>query len=688
MRPSLRSLLVYIFLMTTAIVWGQSSMLRKANSLFNRGEYYAALQLYNQVIVDGVELDNTTKIKTGHCYYNLNNIDKAFEIFSELEGQLSGLDLFTYASTTHKFGFYSGAIDLYKKVRPQLPGRQGHIDELIRACEWAEKNQNVIREFLVNPLDITSYGQSFGIQFFNDGIVYSSASSDKDSKVKDKQGMNFLSLYYSDYKDGEVSGSRVFSRNLLSPYHVGAISFTSDYKIIYFTKVVRVKGGNNILKIYSSSFDGDDWGEEQEISINSNSFDNAHPAVSPDDKYLYFTSNRPGGYGGKDLYVVDRNANGTYGIPRNLGPNINTFGEEQWPFIGKDNVLYFSSDGHIGFGGLDLFRADNKDGEWKNVTNMMFPFNSYKDDFGYVINPNNQKQGFLSSNRTSDGSIDAIFYVLPRETEAVIPEPIVEPEPVIEPEPIVVPEPVVEPEPVAVITPEPEPIVEPEPKVDLTIYPRAFSTIVTSTFNGDVISGADIVINDAFTGGMVIKGVSGDKGKALLDIPDDYKKEGQEFEIIVSKGDGFQAKRLVANILELDELGKAGVALTPIFSDAGLNEIGEMVIPYEGEIITAEGYQVLDRLAAFLINNKHVIIKLNGLTDARGNRLTNLNVSQSMSEKAEEYLLNKGVSDENIIPRGYGERYLRNRCGRGKLCSEEQHLENRRIEVAVWRFIK
>jgi hypothetical protein len=658
MRPSIRSILVSLLLITTVSLWGQSPLLRKANSLFDRGEYFAALQLYNQMIAEDIELDVQTKINTGHCYFNLNNIDKAYEVFSELdtEGHLSGNDLFTYASTVQKFGFYSGAIDLYKKVRPQMVGKQGHIDEMIRACEWAEKNSS-FREYLVNPLDITTYGQSFGIQFFNNGVVYSSASTDEDSKQKDKQGMNFLSLYYSDYKDGVVTGSRVFSKNLLSPYHVGATTFTSDYKTMYFTKVVRVRGGNNILKLFSVVYDGNDWGNEQELSINSNDFDNAQPAVSPDDQFLYFTSNRPGGYGGKDLYVVERRSNRTYGTPRNLGPKINTFGEEQWPFVAKDNKLYFASDGHIGFGGLDLFQAEFKNGEWTNVENMMLPFNSAKDDFGYVINPKNAKQGFISSNRLSDGSIDAIFYVLPREVEVVKPEPVVQPDTT-------------------------------EAKVDLIIFPRAFGTMLTSTFNGEIIDGADVIINDAYTGALITKGTSGSDGKVNIVIPDEFRKEGQEFEIIISKGAGFTEKRMVVNIMELEEIGKGGIALTPIFSDAGLNELSEMVIPYVGTTITADGYKVLDRLAAFLMNNKHVVIKLNGLTDARGNRLTNLQTSQSLAEKAEEYLRTKGIPDENIIPRSYGERYLRNNCGRGKLCTEEQHLENRRIEVAVWRFLK
>jgi pentatricopeptide repeat protein len=204
MRPNIRSILVYLFLISPLLLWGQSPLLRKANSLFDRGEYFAALQLYNQMVTEDIELDTPTKIKTAHCYYNLNNIDKAFEIFTEFEAELTGLDLFTYASVAQKFGFYSGAIDLYRKVRPQMAGKQGHIDEMIKACEWAEQNQSFSSIYLVNPLDITTHGQSFGIQFYNKGIVYSSAADNEDSKAIDKQGMNFLSLYYSDFSEGQV----------------------------------------------------------------------------------------------------------------------------------------------------------------------------------------------------------------------------------------------------------------------------------------------------------------------------------------------------------------------------------------------------------------------------------------------------------------------------------------------------
>ena len=665
---SLRMLLVYSFLMLTFVTWGQKAELKKADALYVRGEYYEALKLYNQVKDLGQTFDLKTQIKVGHCYYNLNNIDTAFEIFYELneQGKLSGYDLFIYALSAHKFGFYSEAIERYQQVRPQLPDKQSQIDEFIRACEWAEDNKTFDPDRVrVNPSTLLTFGQSFGIQYYDKGVVYSSASEDpapKKSKKEqiDKQGMNFLNLYYSDIDGatGEVTGKgHLFSKNLVFDFHVGAISFTPDNKYLYYTKTVRLKkGGESRLKIYIVTFNGRDWVNEQEISINSNTFDNAHPAVSPDGKLLYFVSNRPGGYGGKDLYVVERKPNGEYGSVRNLGPEVNTFGDEMYPYVSKDNILYFASDGHIGFGGLDLFKSEFVDGEWKNVENMMMPFNSNKDDFGYVINPDNPRFGFISTNRTGNGSNDVIFYVRYSEEEMLKKD-----------------------EPTH--SDDDEHLISGAQKG----FPSSFITKLSSTFNNEIVSGATIVIKDAFTGNIVAQGVSDANGQISLVIPDQYKIKDQEFEITISKSGEFQPKTIISTISEISDFENNGISLTPIFKDKALNELSES-IPYIGTEITAEGYKVLDKVAAYLLNNKHVVIKLNGHTECRGNKALNLSTSQSMAEKAEKYLIAKGVPSDNIIPRGYGERYLKNRCLRGKVCSEQEHLENRRIDVVVWRF--
>ena len=659
MKNLFKPILISLFLLASVIAVGQKSELKKADAFFNRKdpEYFEALKIYEQLKERGYVLDIPTRIKVGHCYYHLNNIEKAFEIFGELEDKLAGKDLYVYASTNHKIGLYADAIELYKKARPQMAGQQNQIDEMIKACEWAVENLTYNPNILVNPSTLATFGQSFGIQYYDEGVVYSSASEEKPTKKTktDKQGMTFLNLYYSDIKDGEVAGkSRIFSNNLKFDFHVGAISFTSDMKTMYYTKTVRIKGGESRLKIFKVTHNGKDWANEEAISINSNEFDNAHPAVSPDDKSLYFVSNRPGGYGGKDLYVVERRANGTYGQPRNLGPKVNTFGDEMYPYISSDNILYFSSDGHIGFGGLDLFKAEYKNAEWTNVENMMLPFNSEKDDFGYVIDPNNHRLGFISSNRMGDGSTDRIFYVLHREEDITAKE---------------------EEEEVVIST------------SGTSTFPTAFVSILTSTFNNEPVQGANIILKDPITGNIIAQGASDNNGKISLGIAEQYVRDMQEFEISISKVGEYQPKTVIVNINELEDFAKSGIPMTPIFKESGLNELGDLKIPYSGSNFTQAGTNELDKLAAYLLNNKHVVVKLNGHTDCRGNQSSNLNTSQAMAEKAEQYLLSKGVPQRNIIPRGYGERYPVNGCKRGRSCSDNEHQQNKRVEVVVWRFL-
>ena len=658
-------------LSSTMAGWSQKKELKKAVNFFDRGEYFLALDFYKQAQEKGAVLDVNDKKRTARCYYYLNDIDNAFTSFSEIEGQLSGNDVFLYASTIHKFGFYEGAIDWYEKAKSQGANPM-QVSELINSCNWALENQDLV-DYRVNPSSLATFGQSFGIQYYKDGVVYSSA---KEGATKiDKQGKAILNLFYSDISNGEIQeGSRLFSKNLEFPSHVGAISFTSDFKYMYFTKAVRKKNGTSGIKIFMVEYDGRDWVNETEIAINSDDYDCAHPAISPDDKYIFFVSNKKGGYGGKDIYYAERKGPNNFGMVKNLGNDVNTFGDEMFPFVSKDNKLFFSSDGHLGFGGLDIFSAELVDGKWGHVTNLMKPFNSNRDDFGYVVDPNDPTKGFLSSNNFGNATSDVIFYVRKTEVEEDKVEnavPIAGLENIITRQEEV---PVVETQPVsAVVNP---------------ALPSALKLAVTSTFNGTPVEGAEIMLYDPATGAVVARGVTGSYGRCDITIPDQYRVDQQEFELVVSKGSEFNTKKMIVNILEIEDLNQGGILLTPIFNDQVLDDISGMSFQYQGDEISGEAAQMLDKLAAYMLSNPGIVIKLNGHTEARGNRIGNLNRSQTMAEKAKAYLVSKGVDGSRLIPRGYGERYLLNKCRRGIYCDPAEHAKNRRVEVVVWKIIK
>lgn len=672
----------------------QSKLVKKGNNYYKKGEYYQALQVFNFAISEGETLSVDAQKKVGNCYYQLNNVEQALQTFSEIEDKLRGDDVLIYAKVLHKFGLYGGeggAIEWYEKAKKEGANPM-KVNELIESCKWADNNQKFV-DYRVNPTTVLTFGQSFGIQYYKDGVVYSSSSSDENQKKLDKQGKSFLSLYYSELDGNEIQKGELFSKNLVFPYHIGAISFTSDYNTMYYTRSVRVKGESQ-LKIFMVTYDGKDWGNEEELSINSTEYDCVEPAVSSDDKFLYFVSNRKDmGYGGKDLYKVERLRGGMFGKVVNLGPEINTFGNEEFPFVSKDNVLYFSSDGHYGFGGLDIFKAEFVDGRWTKPQNLLQPFNTTRDDFAYVINPKNPNSGFLSSNRLGNGDQDAILYVEytgePEVKEPKVEEPIIVEEPKVE-EPavgdVIVLEdlPEVEPEVKTIVEP---PVVE-TPKVDLSMFPNALSSKIKSTFNNSPAVGIKAEIIDDATGKVIGSGISDSEGKFNIVIPDEYKHEGQEFELVFSKDGEYNPKRMIVNIMEISDLNSNGLSLTPIFNDSVLDDISGMVLYYIGDELTDESKITLNRLASYLKNNPQIVVKLNSHTDARGRKLDNLMDSQKMGEKVERLLEEKGIDGDVTIPRGYGERYIVNKCKRGVLCSDEEQLKNRRIEVVVWKVNK
>lgn len=649
----------------------QSKSVKKGNSFYKKGEFYHALVSYNYARTEGEELDSNTKIKIANCYYQLNDIQNSFENFASVQDQLKGNDVLTYAMVTHRFGAYEMAIEWYELAKEEGANAM-KVNELIESCKWAVANNNFV-DYRVNPSSIFTFGQSFGIQFYKNGVVYSSSSSDGNTKKIDKQGKAFLNLYFSELVDYEIQGGSLFSKSLDFDYHIGAISFTSDYNTMYYTRTVRVKGGQSKLKIFRVEYDGKGWGNEFELPFNSDEYDCAHPAVSPDNKFIYFTSNKKGGYGGKDLYKVERLRGGNYGKVVNLGAEINTFGDEVFPFISKENTLYFSSDGRLGFGGLDLYKADYVEGGWKNVQNMLKPFNSERDDFGYVQNPQNKYKGFLSSNRTGNGDKDAIFYVdFMGEIESDEPE--VGDEIVLEE----LPE-----EKVEVVVP-----VVVAPVIKENTLPASFNPIIKSSMGNVPIAGILCEIVDDESGQVIASGTSNSEGKLMLAIPDQYRKDGQEFELVFSKEGDYVSKRMIVNIMELEDLSRNGVILTPVFNDVVLDDLSEMILYYKNGQLTEDSKKVLGRLASYLNANPNIVVKLNTHTDAKGDKLDNLFKSQTMGEKVEGMLVDKGVNDGSMIPRGYGERYLVNNCKRGVVCDESQHQENRRIEVIVWKVNK
>ncbi len=280
-----------------------------------------------------------------------------------------------------------------------------------------EKDPNEFMK-IRNLKKINSDRRDFSPQYYQNGIVYVTSAT-KSAKKDKKTGDNYYDLFYAEFNEsGMPMSPQKFGFHINSKVHEGPTSFSRDMKTIYYTSNSATKGykkssqskAQHTLKIFEAKRGTHDWQDVKELSFNSESYYCLHPSLSPDGRKLYFASDMPGGYGGSDLYVVEKMGAG-WGTPENLGPRINTRENDAFPYVHESGKLIFSSKGHLSKGGYDIYVADISRGlKGAEVLNLGAPINTVKDDFGLVMNKDGN-QGFFSSNRNSGSGADDIYYL-------------------------------------------------------------------------------------------------------------------------------------------------------------------------------------------------------------------------------------------------------------------------------------
>lgn len=265
----------------------------------------------------------------------------------------------------------------------------------------------------------------FSPAFYQNGIVYVTSRRKAGAK-DDKSGETFLDLFYSDLdRQGFPMKPQEFSVNMNSTLHEGPVTFNRKGDIIYFTSNNQEKGvrkanaeGRVGIKIYQAHKGEFDWEDIRELPFNNDEYDAMHPSLSPDGRRLYFSSNMPGGYGGYDLYFVEKRGE-SWSIPINLGPEINTPLNEAFPFIHESGVLFFSSNAHNSRGGLDIFMINISTQTWGRVVNLGIPFNSPHDDLGFILDADGEFGYFASGRSNGKGKDDIYFFSLPEGMEGI-----------------------------------------------------------------------------------------------------------------------------------------------------------------------------------------------------------------------------------------------------------------------------
>ena len=494
-------------------------------------------------------------------------------------------------------------------------------------------------------MKINSTNSEFSPMFFDEDIVFASAMDSSVFNTRRYKWNNqpYLDLYVSKLNEEsqELKNAIKFSKNVNTKYHEASVAFSPDNKTMYFTrnnygkKLKRDKKGVNHLKIYRSKKVNGEWLEATEVSFNSDAYSTGHPAISKDGKKMYFVSDMPGSLGETDIFVVDINEDGTFSEPRNLGPEINTEQKEMFPFI-NDTKFYFSSNGHIGLGGLDVYEA-NFDAEkgFTDVKNLGKPINSNKDDFSYIVNEETQK-GYFASNRDG-GKGDDDIYSFKRLIIEEIPE-----------------------------------------------NKNAIAGTVTDLVTGDLMPKAMVELLDE--NNIKLKEVVTDEDGSF--IFEDLDSNTRYTLKTTSSEAYFEDER--ETVTEDNTTVNVAVELRKlkemIAVEDGIRKLKTEMIHFnfDKSFIRPDAASELDKLVEVMTEYPDMVIKIESHTDSRGSAVYNKYLSGKRATSTKDYIISKGIAPERIQSAiGYGEEKLLNECDGSVACTEQNHYLNRRSEFII-----
>lgn len=501
------------------------------------------------------------------------------------------------------------------------------------------------KRYTIKNLSVNNYYSNFGTTFYGEEQVVYASPRKKSYIVKNVwKGNNqpFLDLYVGDIdKDGQLINVKKFSEKLNTRYHEADVAFTKDKKIVYFSrnnylegKLTRDSTGMGLIQLYRAKINNvGEWVEEEPMPFNNDHYQTGHPTISADGKTLYFISDMPGGFGKTDIYKAAINADGSIGIPINLGSVVNTPEREMFASISGNDELYFSSDGRKdGYGALDLYVSKITENGLTQPENLGKPINSDKDDFSFILNYENRR-GYFSSNRAGGKGDDDIYtfvqdipidfkctqnvkgIVIDKNTGVEIPNAIV------------------------------------------TLYDEKGKELQKVVVGNDASYTFDVDC------GMNYK---------LIATKEDYKEDKESFY-------STEGKELVMP-LELEyvafklERGKCIVNIAPIYFD------------FDKSDIRPDAAIELNKVVEIMKLYPELIIEGGSHTDSRGTFKYNEDLSERRANATVNYIIEQGVDQSRISAKGYGETQLVNGCTGSVNCTEQEHDVNRRTEFVIINF--
>jgi outer membrane protein OmpA-like peptidoglycan-associated protein len=616
-------------------------------SLFNYSK--AVVFLQEALKSKNPETKREATFLLAECYRKQNDIENA-NLWYGKSVELADVDPLTwyyYAQSLRSSGDYREARKMFLQfdsVVPKDPRGMIYSDYCDSAVAWQGRKPH----FEINNITAINTSQSeFGAVFYKNGVVFASDRilSKQEERTYGWTGYNFLRLFFTeparpDSLRNNFSGPVPFTVSGEQNWHEGPASFNQDFSEIFINRTLFNKDQGkkdpdrirtHLLKIFVASLKDGKWSKPQPFFLNSDEYSVGHPALSADGKTLYFVSDMAGGLGGTDIYMCRMEA-GKWSHPVNLGGEVNTFGNEMFPYMADSGDLYFSSDGLPGFGGLDLFLAHQVDGKWTKPENLGQPVNSSYDDFSLATI--DSKTGLFSSNRPGGLGSDDIysFTLLP---------------------------------PILPIPPIPTPFISGCVKDKTTEEPIPEATVFF--LDKDQCQVLIIKTNEK---GCFRTPVKKDRSYICKAMKTPYLPDCLSFRIdTLNKENDLSIPRdLLLDKLEMNKR----FTLENIFYD------------FDRWNIRPDAEPSLNNLVRILKENP-VTVELGSHTDCRGSEEYNRILSQKRAESAVRYIVHNGIDPGRIIAKGYGKSQLINRCNcaAGKECTPAEHQANRRTEFRI-----
>ena len=677
----MKKIITLLFTLLIAfLTHAQSKDLVRANSYFNRTFYAQAIPLYEKFLKDEQSLDANKNL--ADAYYYSNQMGKASKNYKYLikvyRKYIDKSYYLKYANTLKALNKYKEANNVLIRYYKQYDA--DNLATLKKDIAYLENIEALGERYRIQNLGINTPESEFGAIQYNNKVIFSAPTKhDTFGKRFGWNGQQYLDLYEVNIDKIHLGDSITtsFSETLNTKLHEANIVFTKDGNTAYFTRNNSVKGKRKTdakkvthLQLFKTNFINGTWTNIAPLPFNSNEYSTEHPALSPDEKTLYFASDMPNGFGSFDIYKVAIHNDGSFGTPQNLGATINTPKREQFPFISKKNELYFSSNGHPNFGSLDVFVSTITDGEISKPNNVGFPVNSGYDDFSFTINTDT-KQGFFASNRLGGEGSDDIYKI----TEE---KPLI-----IESCKQYITGTITDIDTNKVI-----------PNTTITLTENTHKHTQTATTNSFGEFGFTVTCENSYTITAAKKGYT--TNKKNIKTTKQRKKEHdasmalKSLEKIQLEKEKIEEKNKRERVAAL-KLNKKKRIIDAIANEQNIVKLKDKIIYKTDEInfdynlwyLRRDTKKAIDKVITLMKKYPDMVIEIGTHTDIRGHQKYNANLSAKRANSVRNYFMQNDIEPDRITATGYGETQPLIKCATEEACSEEQHELNRRCEFVI-----